>query len=127
MTIAWLAGGSGLVGAALLEKLLDDASFSRVLAVGRRALAVDHPKLAQASIDFGKPEAFAAIPADSPAPDVLFSCLGTTMKKAGSQEAFRAVDYDAVLAFAKEGRARGARSFLHVSSIGADPIRSGCW
>jgi uncharacterized protein YbjT (DUF2867 family) len=117
MTIGWLAGGSGLVGGSLLTKILDDEFFSSVLAVGRRPLALENPKLTQASIDFAKLE----IPSDSPAPDLLFSCLGSTMKKAGSKEAFRAVDYDAVLAFAKAGRARGARAFLHVSSIGASP------
>lgn len=121
MTIAWLAGGSGLVGGSLLSKLLDDSAYTNVLSVGRRSLPLENDKLKQAAVDFGKPDGFASIPAESPAPDVLFSCLGTTMKKAGSKEAFRAVDYDAVLAFAKEGRTRGAKAFLHVSSIGADP------
>ena len=121
MTIAWVAGASGLVGGALLSKLLDDPAFTGVLAVGRRPLTIESPKLMQASVDFGKADGFASVPSDSPAPDVLFSCLGTTMKKAGSKEAFRAVDYDAVLAFAKEGRARGARTFVHVSSLGASP------
>src|SRR5450432_439370 len=55
------------------------------------------------------------------APDVAFCCLGTTIKKAGSREAFRAVDYDAVLTFANAARAKGARAFLHVSLLGADP------
>jgi uncharacterized protein YbjT (DUF2867 family) len=121
MTTAWLAGGSGLVGGELLRHLVDDPSFTRIVAVGRRPLALESPKLAQATVDFARPETLEAISSDGPSPDVVFSCLGTTMKKAGSREAFRAVDHDAVLAVAKEGRARGARSFLHVSSIGANP------
>jgi uncharacterized protein YbjT (DUF2867 family) len=52
--------------------------------------------------------------------DEAFCCLGTTIKKAGSQEAFRAVDHDAVLAFAKAAKQAGTRSFLVVTALGAD-------
>lgn len=116
MTTAWLAGGSGLVGGVLLRQLLNDPEFARVVSIGRRTLSVDHPKLAQVPWDFSL-----AVPEGLPAPDVAFSCLGTTMKKAGSRDAFRAVDYGAVVAFARAARARGARCLLHVSSLGADP------
>ena len=116
----WIAGGSGLVGGELLKKLLADDAFGRVISVGRKTLSLNHLKLTQATVDFTDPAAFAALPA----PDAAFSCLGTTIKKAGSKEAFRAVDHDAVLTFAKAAKARGARVFLHVSSMGADS-RSG--
>jgi uncharacterized protein YbjT (DUF2867 family) len=51
---------------------------------------------------------------------VAFSCLGTTIKKAGSREAFRKVDHDAVLAFAQAAKRKGTLAFLHVSSLGAN-------
>ena len=112
----WIAGGSGLVGGELLKQLLADDAFGRVISVGRKTLSVKHLKLTQATVDFKDPAAFAALPA----PDAAFSCLGTTIKKAGSKEAFRAVDFDAVLTFAKAAKSQGAQAFLHVSSGGAD-------
>lgn len=117
MTTVWIAGASGLVGGELLRLLLADPAFTEVVSVGRRALALEHPKLAQIKVDFADPAPFA----DLPAPEVAFSCLGTTIKKAGSREAFRAIDHEAVIAFAKAARSKGARTFVHVSSLGADP------
>ncbi len=112
----WIAGGSGLVGGELLKQLLADDAFGRVISVGRREVSQRHLKLTQAIVDFADPSTFSSLPA----PDAAFSCLGTTIKKAGSKEAFRAVDFDAVLTFAKVAKSRGARAFLHVSSAGAD-------
>lgn len=112
----WIAGASGLVGGELLKKLLTDDAFGRVIAVGRRALPLQHLKLTQATVDFADQASFAALPA----PEAAFSCLGTTIKKAGSKEAFRAVDHDAVLTVARAAKERGARAFLHVTSAGAD-------
>lgn len=120
MTTAWIAGASGLVGTQLLEQLLADDRFTNVVSVGRRKVAVEHTKLDQRIVDFADAGAFAGLPA----PEVAFSTLGTTLKKAGSQAAFRAVDQDAVLAFAKAARAAGAKAFVHVTSIGADPKSS---
>jgi uncharacterized protein YbjT (DUF2867 family) len=117
MATAWLAGATGLVGGALLRRLLDDPAFSKVIAVGRRRADVDHPRLVQATVDFGSPAAFDGLEA----PDAALSCLGTTIAKAGSREAFRRVDHGAVLAFARAARAKGARVFAHVSALGADP------
>jgi uncharacterized protein YbjT (DUF2867 family) len=56
--------------------------------------------------------------------DIAFCCLGTTIKKAGSEEAFRAVDLDMVVAFAKRAREMGARHLIVISAIGADPKSS---
>jgi uncharacterized protein YbjT (DUF2867 family) len=117
MTTAWLAGGSGLVGGVLLHQLLDDAYFTRVISVGRRRLMLEHRKLTQVVAELTSPSGLDAL--EKPA--VAFSCLGTTIKKAGSREAFRAVDHGAVLAFARAARERGAGAFVHVSSLGADP------
>ncbi len=120
MATAWLAGGSGLVGGALLRRLLQDDYFDKVISFGRRVLAVQDPKLVQVKTDFASPSVFDALAA----PSVAFSCLGTTIKKAGAREAFRKVDHDAVLAFAQGAKRKGARAFIHVSSLGAD-IKSG--
>jgi uncharacterized protein YbjT (DUF2867 family) len=116
MATAWLAGGSGLVGGALLRRLLQDDDFDKVISVGRRALAIQDPKLIQVQTDFAAPSAFDALAS----PHVAFSCLGTTIKKAGSREAFRKVDHDAVLAFAQAAKRKGTLAFLHVSSLGAN-------
>ena len=106
-----LAGASGLVGGRLLAHLLEHKDVERVVAVVRRPLAVKSDKLEERSLGDEMPK------------DVedAYCALGTTMKKAGSKEAFLAVDKDAVLAFARACRANGARRFLLVSSLGADP------
>ena len=116
MATAWLAGGSGLVGGALLRRLLRDDHFDKVISVGRRALPLQDPKLVQVETDFATPSVLDALAA----PEVAFCCLGTTIKKAGSREAFRKVDHDAVLAFAKGAKRKGAHAFIHVSSLGAN-------
>jgi uncharacterized protein YbjT (DUF2867 family) len=117
MTTAWLAGGSGLVGGVLLRELLEDDHFTRVVSVARRDLAFQHPKLTQVVADFSSPSGFESL---AP-PDAAFGCLGTTIRKVGSREAFRKVDHDAVLTFAQAARDKGARVFVHVTALGADP------
>ncbi len=113
---SWVAGGSGLVGGELLQLLFGDDDFATVVALGRRPLPLQRLKLRQATVDFA---ALDAAPALDP-PEAAFCCLGTTIKRAGSREAFRAVDHDAVVAFARAARAAGARVFLHVTALGAD-------
>ena len=116
MNTAWIAGASGLVGSKLLKRLLDDAAIGLVVSLSRRAPDIASPKLATRIVDFASLDATGL-----PPPDVAFCALGTTIGKAGSQAAFRAVDHDAVLAFAKAALTAGAGSFLVVSSLGADP------
>ena len=70
----------------------------------------------------GDPSVF--LPELSGQVDIAFCCLGTTIKQAGSQEAFRAVDHDMVVAFAKRAREMGARHLIVLSAIGADPKSS---
>ncbi len=120
MATAWLAGGSGLVGSVLLARLLEDDHFDVVVSAGRRVLPVRNPKLLHLETDLATSAAFDA----PPAPVVAFCCLGTTIKKAGSREAFRKVDHDAVVLFAQAARRRGAQVFVHVSSLGAS-MKSG--
>lgn len=125
MTTAWLAGGSGLVGGELLRLLLADPSFTKVVSFGRRTLPLEDARLVQVKVDLADAASFESRSFESlVAPDVAFACLGTTIKKAGSQEAFRAVDQHAVVSFAKAAKAKGARVFVHVSSLGASPRAS---
>jgi uncharacterized protein YbjT (DUF2867 family) len=116
MKTAWIAGASGLVGSQLLELLLEDPEFGAVVSFGRRQLELANPKLEQRVVDFSALNA-----ANLAAPEVAFCALGTTIGKAGSQQAFRAVDHDAVLEFAKTALASGARCFALVSAFGANP------
>lgn len=111
--VAVVAGATGLVGRAVLAALLADKHTSAVHSLGRRALPLTHPKLSQHIVDFE------ALP-ELPRIDDVFICLGTTIKVAGSQAAFRAVDYEAVLAVAQMGRERGATTLGTVSAMGAD-------
>ena len=114
--IAVLAGGTGLVGGECLRLLLEEPRYQRVLALTRRPLTVHH-KLAQTAADF--PD-LAGLSPEIAGGDV-FCCLGTTIGKAGSPEAFRRVDRDFPVALARKCAALGARRFLLVSSLGADP------
>jgi uncharacterized protein YbjT (DUF2867 family) len=114
---AFVAGASGLVGGHLLHLLLADAEYVRVITLGRRQLDARHAKLDQRVLDLGALDSVA----DPPHVDDAFCCIGTTIKKAGSQEAFRLVDHDYVLAFARAAQRAGARQFLLVTALGADP------
>jgi uncharacterized protein YbjT (DUF2867 family) len=112
-----IAGASGVVGARVLHHLLRREDVGRVIAVGRRILPLQHEKLVSKVVDLQNATAVAAeIPQGTV---VAFCCLGTTMKLAGSKEAFRAVDHDAVLAFGRAALERGAKRFLLVSAVGA--------
>src|ERR1039457_4733801 len=109
---ALVAGATGLVGREILAAILADDTYVAVHGVGRRPLATTHPKLTFHVLDF------AAIPS-LPAVDDVFIALGTTIKVAGSQPAFRAVDFDAGLALAVAGRSSGATRLGIVSAMGA--------
>lgn len=108
-----LAGATGLVGGELLRGLLADDTVAVVHVLTRRAFQVEHPKLKAQVVDFS------ALPPLPPL-DEAYLALGTTIKVAGSQAAFRAVDFDANLAVARAARAAGARRLGLVSAMGAD-------
>ena len=111
----WIAGATGLTGAALLDQLLHEPQFDRVVAFVRRPLAVVDHKLTEAPADF-----LHLREANHGFVDVAFCCLGTTIKIAGSEAAFRLVDHDYVLAFAAAAKAHGAGHFGVISAMGAD-------
>ncbi|MDH0893354.1 MULTISPECIES: oxidoreductase [unclassified Pseudomonas] len=110
-----LAGATGLTGEHLLDRLLSEPTISRVLAPSRAPLA-EHPHL-----DNPVGALAELLPSLQGPIDSAFCCLGTTIKQAGSQEAFRSVDHDLVLAFARRARELGARHFLVISAMGANP------
>jgi uncharacterized protein YbjT (DUF2867 family) len=110
---ACVVGATGLVGRHLVDVLIHDPEYSRVIALVRRASGRTHDKLEERIVDF---DALEREPLDV---DDAFCALGTTIKKAGSKEAFRRVDFDYVLAFAKAAR-KGGKRFLLVSALGAD-------
>lgn len=114
--VALLAGASGLVGGYVLDALLDAPDFSRVYAVTRRPLGREHPRLANRIVQFDKLET----QLKGVTCHVAFCSLGTTMKQAGSERAFRQVDFDYVLAFARAARVAQAQRFVVVSSAGAN-------
>lgn len=109
-----IAGATGLVGREILQGLLADDAVAAVHSVGRRELPLRHARLNQHLVDFKAPFAL-------PRVDEAFVALGTTIKVAGSQEAFRAVDFDAVVAVARAAKAAGAKRLGAVSAMGADP------
>ena len=114
---ALLAGASGLVGGHLLQRLLADPRYKRVITVSRKVRGIEHPKLRSLITDFDPIEA--AIAGLGETVEDAFCALGTTIKTAGSRAAFRRVDFGYVVAFARAARAVGARRFMLVSAIGA--------
>lgn len=110
---ALVLGANGLIGNYLLFKLLQSERYARVVSLVRRPLHYAHPKLEERVVDFDR-----LTPADVRADDV-FCCLGTTIGKAGSQEAFRKVDYQYPLDVGRLALANGAKQYLLVSSLGA--------
>lgn len=107
---AALAGATGLVGGALLGRLLEDPELSLVVASTRRPLPA-HPKLHNPPLEGDW---------ELPSVDEAYCALGTTRRDAGSAAAFRAVDLELVATFARAARAAGARRFGLVSALGAD-------
>ncbi len=103
-----IAGATGLIGGELLRLL----PLDQVHLIARRAVEV------QAVQTIGAPETWAAAIAAAK-PEIAISTLGTTIRAAGSQAAFRAVDFDLVHGVAKAALAAGAKHFILVSSVGA--------
>jgi len=113
---ALLAGATGLVGSALLPLLCDSATYSEVHVLVRRSVAglAAHAKARVHTVDFSR------LPHDLPAVDDVYIALGTTIKVAGSRDAFRQVDFTFVVDTARAARTRGATRLAVVSALGAD-------
>lgn len=109
-------GATGAVGKDLVQQLIDDSSVERVDIFVRREVKISAPKLVVHVIDFDHPETWAS----QLQGDVLFSCLGTTIKAAGSQENQWKVDYTYQYEAAKAAKANGVKTYVLVSSVGAN-------
>lgn len=114
--VAIVLGASGLVGNELVQQLLADANYRSIAVFVRKELPIKHSKLTQQITDFDHLEKHA----EQIKGDVVFCCLGTTIKVAGSQEAFTKVDYHYPLKFAKIAKQNGVPKYILVSSIGAN-------
>ncbi|WP_397451214.1 NAD(P)H-binding protein [Pseudomonas sp. NA-150] len=113
-----LGGATGLTGEHLLDRLLNEPTVSRVLAPTRRPLS-EHTHL-----ENPVGELTITLPNLNGRVDIAFCCLGSTIKQAGSQDAFRAVDLDMVVAFGRRARELGARHLVVISAVNADPKSS---
>lgn len=113
---ALLLGASGLVGGHCLDLLLQDDVYDAVTILIRKQLPQSHPKLTQHPVNFDQ----LRDDTDFFQVDDVFCCLGTTIKKAGSQEAFRKVDFTYAYDAAQLAANNSATHFLLVSSLGAD-------
>jgi uncharacterized protein YbjT (DUF2867 family) len=113
---AILLGASGLIGGFCLRTLLEDSSYTKIVLLNRRTLPVAaDSRIIQKAISFDSLSA-----SDFAGADDVFSALGTTMRKAGSQEAFRRVDVDYPLAASQMARQAGASQLVLISSVGAN-------
>jgi uncharacterized protein YbjT (DUF2867 family) len=113
---ALLAGATGLVGSQLLPLLLASGRYSKVTVLARSKPSITHAKLESKIVDFDKLDSLGSVLAC----DDVYCCLGTTMKEAGSRDAFRKVDYEYPVALARATRKLGASQYSLVSAVGAN-------
>ena len=113
---ALIIGATGATGKDLVTQLLADDTYSEVHSFVRRAPSSAHPKLKSHVVDFEQPDTWAELLRG----DIAFSCLGTTLAQAGSEEAQWRVDYDYQWQFAERCRKNGVSVFVLVSAAGAD-------
>jgi uncharacterized protein YbjT (DUF2867 family) len=113
---ALIAGATGLVGKSLLQQLLADELYEKIIVITRKPIDSIHPKLIQQQVDFDTIEALKlSLPVDD-----VFCALGTTIKTAGSQDAFYKVDFTYVVNLGKWSAANGVKRFMVVSAMGAN-------
>lgn len=112
---ALIIGANGLVGEATVKQLLQSQHYSKVIALTRKPLAINNSKFENPVVNFDRPEQYNKIKADD-----VYCAMGTTITKAGSQAAFRKVDYEIPMQVANWALQNGATQFILVSSLGAD-------
>ncbi|MEE4249811.1 MAG: NAD(P)H-binding protein [Alcanivoracaceae bacterium] len=113
---AVVLGATGLVGGLLLQRLLQRDDWQQVTVLGRRAPDASHPKLHFVEADLGNMADYAS----EFSCDDVFCCLGTTLRQAGSKEAFARVDLDYCVAAAEQAKAGGATRFVMISAVNAN-------
>ncbi|CAN5404545.1 oxidoreductase [soil metagenome] len=116
MRTAIIAGATGLIGKQVLELLIADGSYGKIIAITRKPLLVSNSKLQNLVMDF----ADLSTNANQLKGDDVFCCLGTTIKQAGSKEAFRKVDFEYPVNLAKLTNTLGAKQFLLITALGAE-------
>lgn len=112
---ALIIGATGATGKDLTKSLLQDTFYSEVVIFVRHTSGVTHPRLKEIITDFDRPEAVATFING----DVLFSCLGTTLKTAGSKEKQQHIDYEIPLQFAEIAKRNGVSHVVLLSAYGA--------
>lgn len=115
---AIVIGATGMVGRQLVTQLLEQQAYSEVVILVREPLEVTHSKLKQVIVNWEELQKHESAFHQA---DDLFCCLGTTIKKAGSQAAFRKVDLEYPVTAAKIAKKHGIKQFIGISSMGADP------
>ncbi len=116
MKTAIIAGATGLIGSQLLNNLLESNHYNKIVALVRNEIPFQSPKLIQVIVDYNNLQSIA----DNIKCDDVFCCLGTTIKKAGSQHEFYKVDFQYCLNLAIETYKNGASNFYLVSALGAN-------
>jgi uncharacterized protein YbjT (DUF2867 family) len=113
---AIIFGSTGLVGSALLQILIQSDEYDTIKAFVRKPISTSHKKLHQILIDFDQPESYDT----QVTGDDIYLCLGTTMKKAGSKDAFYKIDYTYTLQAATAAAKNNVKKLCLISSLGAD-------
>ncbi|PRZ23899.1 NAD(P)H-binding protein [Flavobacterium granuli] len=116
MKTALIIGSTGLIGSQLLNFLLESKDYDKVISFVKRDSGKQHPKLSQHIIDFDQPESYQELIVG----DDFFCTIGTTIKKAGTKEAFKKVDFKYPQQFASFASKNKVKKFLLISSLGAD-------
>lgn len=114
---ALVLGSTGLIGNQLLALLLNDPAYGKVVALSRKHIDIIHPKLEVNIIDFADENSYRE---NIPEGDVIFCCIGTTMKQVkGDRQRYRQIDFDIPVQAARWGLEKGYSQYLLVSAIGA--------
>src|SRR6185295_12108841 len=116
MKTAIVAGSSGLIGSQLTALLLEDDYYEKIIVLSRKPMALTHRKMHHVIVNFDRLVDYG----NDLRGDDVYCCLGTTIKVAGSKEAFYKVDHDYPLSLANVSKAGGAKQYLIVTALGAD-------
>ena len=114
-----VVGATGLIGTRLMDLLVADVSVHKIVVLSRKEVEWKHKKVQCFITDFEKLEKYVPIVKDAHA---LFCCIGTTIKKSGSKDAFRKVDYQIPLDLAAMAKEASINKIIVISSLGADPL-----
>lgn len=113
-----VAGASGLVGSKLMEMLCENVTVKKIIVLSRRPLEFENPKVQIILTDFTRLQ---TVQNKVEGADVIYCCIGTTIKKAGSRDTFRKVDYQIPYDLASMASRAGIPKLIIISSIGANP------